>query len=423
MKLKNCFLIIFFTVFILSIFLNTSFSYATDVKATSPSCIMIDSKSGKIIYEKNGYKKMYPASTTKMLTAILVIEKCNLSDIATVSANSVSLKEVPESYTRADLVAGEKLTIEALLNVLLIPSANDAAVVLAEHVSGSVANFSKEMNKKAKELGCTNTNFVNPNGVHNDNQYTTAYDLSLIAKYCMQNETFRSIVCKTTYTLPATNIYKKADRTFKNTNELLNSKEYKYEYTTGIKTGYTEHANYCLAASAKKDDYEFIIVVLGSEMTDDKSERAVDCINLFNYAFDNYYEKKIIDSTQIIKEIPIKLSNNTEQILTILPENDITVTTATNIDNIQPEITINEDLGTPTLKGFIVGKITYTIDGTQYSSNLIAGNNIIDSDILPTIFLALLGILAFFILLSVFQVRNSKKKKKSNNSVFMKFYR
>lgn len=426
MNLKKYLFTLLMSTLILFIFFSTSFADNTELKASSPACILIDSESGKIIYEKNAYEKMYPASTTKIMTAIIAIENCNLSDIATVSPNAVSIESVPEDYTRADLLAGEKLTIENLLNVLLIPSANDAAIVLAEHVSGSVENFANEMNKKAKELGCTNTNFVNPNGVHNKDQYTTAYDMALIGKYAMKNKIFRSIVCKTTYTLPSSNKYEKEDRTFKNTNELLSSKKYKYEYTTGVKTGYTDKALNCIVASAKKDNYEFIAVIFGADKTSTgENERAVDCINMFNYAINNFYEKDIMTENQIVKQIPIKTTNDSEETLDILIEKNIKVTTAVDIKKLTPTITINEKIGTPILKGFVVGKISYNIDGIEYSSNLIAGNNIVSSDILPTVFSVLSIILIISILISLFQIRKNKKSRNKNrkNDFIMKFYR
>ena len=426
MKLRVKYLFtLFFTILILSIFFSTSFASNNELKTYSPSCILIDSNTGKIIYEKNAYQKMYPASTTKIMTAILALEKCNLNEIATVSDNAVSLESVPETYTRANIQAGESLTLENLLNVLLIPSANDAAIVIAEHVSGSVEEFSKEMNKKAKELGCKNTNFVNPNGVHNDNQYTTAYDLSLIARYAMKNNEFRKIVSKTSYTLPSTNKYDKEDRTFNNTNELLNnnlsnSDNYYYQYTTGIKTGYTDAAKNCIVASAKKDNYEFIAVILGAEKTSSgKNPRATDCINLFNYAIENYKEKTVLDTNLTIKQIDLKLSDDTTIPLNIVAEKNIKVTTAKDIEKIVPTITINENLQAPILKGFVVGKISYTIDGENYTVNLLAGNNVIDSDTLPLVFTVLLCVLIFSLLISLIKIKKRRKK----TDVFMKFYR
>ena len=408
----KCLFILFLISIFLFIFINTSFANNDNLDIYSPSCILIDSDSGKILYEKNAYKKMYPASTTKIMTAILTLENCKLDELVTVSDNAVSLESVPETYTRADIQAGEILTVENLLNVLLIPSANDAAIALAEHVSGSVSEFSNLMNKKAKELGCKNTNFVNPNGVHNENQYTTAYDLSLIGKYAMNNETFRKIVCKTSYTLPATNIYSSTDRKFENTNELLSSDNYSYEYTTGIKTGYTDSAKNCIVASAKKDNYNFIVVILGAnKTTQTKNERASDCITLFNYAINNYKEKTVFDSTQVLKQLEITLSDNTTQTLDILAEKDIKVLTTQNISDLMPEITLNDKIQAPILKGSVVGKITYTIDGIVYTSNLVAGNNILDSDILPQIFSILLIILLFFIFITLIKFRKHRKKK------------
>ena len=151
-----------------------------DITTNSSSCLLMDAKTGKIIYAKNAYEKLYPASTTKLMTAILTLENCKLTDTAIVSHNAIY--SIPVGYSHASLKEDEELTIEQLLNVLLIPSANDAAIVLAEHISGSVEEFSKLMNEKAKSLGCLNTNFVNPNGIQNKNHYSTAYDLALIGK-------------------------------------------------------------------------------------------------------------------------------------------------------------------------------------------------------------------------------------------------
>lgn len=420
MKLKIKYLFIpFFIIILLSIFSSTSFAN-NNLDIYSPSCILIDSNSGKILYEKNAYTKMYPASTTKIMTAILVLEKCDLNEIVTVSDNAVSLNLVPETYTRANIKSGEKLSIEDLLNVLLIPSANDAAIALAEHVSGTVDEFSKLMNSKAKEIGCTNTNFVNPNGVHNDDHYSTAYDMALIGKYAMNNETFRKIVSKTSCSLPITNMYDKDDRKFNNTNELLTSDNFYYPYTTGIKTGYTNPAKNCIVASCKNEKYEFIVVVLGAnKMTQFESDRAHDCITLFNYALENYKEKIVSSPENIIKQIELELSDNTKKTLDIIAEKEIKVTTASDISTITPQIVINENLHVPILKGTIVGNISYTIDDTTYTSNLISGNNILDSEMLPQIFSLLLFILILLFFITILKIIKHQKDK----DVFMKFYR
>ena len=171
-----------------------------DLTTKSPSIILVDAKTGKILYSKDAFKKMYPASTTKLMTAILTLENCKLDDIVTVSHNAIF--SIPVGYSHASLKEGEQLTVEQLLNVLLIPSANDAAVALAEHIAGSVEEFAEMMNNKAKELGCIGTHFVNPNGIHNEDHYSTAYDLSIIGRYAMKFEDIMRIATVNQYTLP-----------------------------------------------------------------------------------------------------------------------------------------------------------------------------------------------------------------------------
>ncbi len=297
---------------------NTSFSVLGNLKIESDCVIMVERNSGEILYQKNAYKKMYPASTTKILTAILVLEKCPLNEIVTV--NSSALKAVPATYTTAKLKAGEKFRVEDLLYAMLIPSANDAANVLAEHISGSIANFSELMNKKAKEIGCKNSHFANPSGVHSTELYTTAYDLSLIARYAMNIEKFRQIITTTTYTLPSTELHQNSDRKFTTSNALIrpDSNEY-YEYANGIKTGFTNPAKDCIVASAKKDNKEFIVVILGADYTDDHlRQKYVDCKTLFDSAFDNYIPNDA-DMQQQIQE-------SSENVVTSKKKDDVIAT-------------------------------------------------------------------------------------------------
>lgn len=282
---------------VFSPFVNANEEASPDI--SSPAALLMDSSSGKVLYKKNMNEKRYPASLTKVMTAIVVLENCDLEDSATVSYDAVM--SLSSGYVTANLQIGEELTVEQLLYVLMVGSSNDAAIVLAEHVSGSVEAFSELMNQKAKEIGCTSTNFVNPNGVHDKNHYSTAYDLALIAKYAMKNETFRTLVSTTSYKLPITNKYDREDRFFTTTNSLLivnnnnRSDNYYYKYATGIKTGFTTPAGNCLIASANKNGLELITVVLGSGQTKDGlSERYIDTKNLFNYGYDTYILKEVI---------------------------------------------------------------------------------------------------------------------------------
>lgn len=256
------------------------------------SCILIERSTGRTAYEKNADEKMYPASTTKLLTAILAIEHCDLNDVVTITYDMTS--RVPASYTTAYLRPGEKVTVEELLNVLLIPSANDAGFALAIHISGSVDEFAKLMNEKAAQIGCTNSNFTNPSGIHDVNHYSTARDMSKIGICAMNYPQIANIVCKTSYTLHEN---KYNARTFTTTNSLIKPAEKTYyEFATGMKTGFTQQAGSCLIASAKKENMEFLAVILDApEPHANITYRDLDCKTLFEYGFENYEEITKID--------------------------------------------------------------------------------------------------------------------------------
>ena len=199
---------------------------AVEPEITATSATVIDCIDGKILYSKNMDEKLYPASLTNVLTAILVVENCNLEDKVTISANAI--RNVETGYLTANIKEGEIFTIEQLLNLLLISSYSDVANALAEHVAGDIETFTQKMNEKAKEIGCTHSNFVNCNGEHDTNHYSTSHDMALIAKYAMKYEELRDIAQKTEYSLPATEIYNKSDRNYYTTNEMLKASSKNY---------------------------------------------------------------------------------------------------------------------------------------------------------------------------------------------------
>ena len=392
-----------------------------EISTYAPVCLLMDSQTGKIIYDKNIYKRMYPASTTKIMTAILTLENCNLTDTATASYDAVY--SVPYDYSNANIQVGEQLTINQLLNVLLIASANEAANVLAEHVAGSVSSFAAMMNAKADEIGCKDTHFVNANGMHNENHYSTAYDLALIAKYAMQNETFRKIVSTSTYTLPATNKFATNDRVFKNTNELILKDDsdrvdnYYYQYATGIKTGYTSLAKNCLVASGKKDDKEYIAVILGAETTDNGlAVRYLDSKTLFDYAFENICSKTLYEANSVLKTIKVKGATLTTRNLDVLIEDEISVVTKKNVDlnSIIPTVEFKEDLKAPLSANSVIGKITYDVDGVTYTSDLLAANDVKESTLLNKLLFALAIFSILFVLYKLTTPSNKKKNKKKS---------
>lgn len=391
-KSRKIFSLIIFAIILCSTFSSTlaaTLAEKTDElekNLSSEAVLLMETSTGKVVYEKNGYEKKYPASTTKIMTAILAIEHCNLNETAT--ASEFAINSVPSGYSTANIQIGETLSVKDLLYALMLQSANESAVILAEHVSGSQEAFANLMNEKAKELGCKNTHFINPNGIHNENHYTTAYDLALITQYAMKNQTFRDIVKTTSFTLPATTSYPSESRTYANTNNLIiydarnRPDNYYYKYATGVKTGYTSAAKNCLVASAEKNGIEYISVVLGAsityESTGSVSHRYVDTISLFDYAFDNFSFRKLKSANNLIKTIKIENGKKDENSLDLLIASD--VNSLVSLDNkstqIDPDITLKEGLSAPITKGDIVGTISYKVEGINYTTDLIAGNDV-----------------------------------------------
>ena len=283
-----------------------SYGAKTPPEIIAETAIVIDAKTGQVLYEKNMHEQREPASTTKVITALLALENLDLDKIVVIDS------ETP--YTggsRIYLLEDERITVEQLLYALMLESANDAAVALAKEIAGSVPAFAEMMNKKAAELGAMNTSFVNPHGLHAEGHLSTAYDLAMIAREAMKNEKFRELVLTYRYEIPATN--KQPERYMYNTNRLIYDqakklivngvkRPAKYEGATGIKTGYTPQAGGCLVAGAIRGDTELISVVMKS--TDDG--RFADSIALLDYAFDNYRTVKAVDSGMILGEIPVK---------------------------------------------------------------------------------------------------------------------
>ncbi|WP_339063430.1 D-alanyl-D-alanine carboxypeptidase family protein [Tepidibacillus marianensis] len=236
------------------------------------SAILVDVKTGDILYEKNPDLSMYPASITKIMTVILAIENGDLEDIVTVSRNAST-----QDGTRIYIEEGENVWLKDLIYGTLLNSGNDAAVAIAEHVGGSVDNFVKMMNEKAQELGMKNTHFVNPNGLPNENHVTSARDMSLLALYAMKNPIFREIAGSKTYEPQW--IGNNVHAMIQNHNRLL----WEYPYATGMKTGYTVISRSTIVASAKKDGRELVAVVLKS----DPRAYFQDAMQLLDYGFDN----------------------------------------------------------------------------------------------------------------------------------------
>ena len=285
----------------------------------SPGVILMEESTGTILYEKNSDEAHYPASITKIMTTLLALENGNLSDMVTFSDDAINNTEgsgIARDY-------GEQMTLEQCLYGVMLESANECAYAVAEHVGGTVENFVDMMNAKAKELGCTNTHFANPHGLQDENHYTTAHDMALIAQAAYQNETFRIIIGTKMYTIPPTN--KHAEETvLRNHHDMLctyhnANRKYLYPYCVGGKTGYTATANSTLVTYAEKDGMTLICVVMNTQ----SPNQFIDTVNLFDYAFDNFQVLNVAE-------------NDTDYSAETTVDNG-------NLDNIAPFVELDKD--------------------------------------------------------------------------------
>ena len=397
MKIRK--LIIYF--FIILFLLPATFSFAADdLDIHSESCILIDSNTGKILYSKASDSKMYPASTTKILTAILTIEKCNLDDMVVI--NKTGSKLIPEGYVSANLLVGEELSIDDLLKMLLIPSANDVAIILAEHISGSVESFSNLMNEKATEIGCKNTHFVNPNGIHNENHYTTAYDLSMIAKYCMKNQSFRNYVSMSSV------------RKYANTNDLIKkSSKYYISDCVGIKTGHTTEAKNCLVSAFKKDGLDVIAVTLGGDiLPNGDNARFVDGKTLYNYTYSTYSIKTIAKQGDVIQNYDVKNGTKDTKNLDLILNEDLTALAKNDEQIATPEININEPIKAPITQGQKLGTATFKVNGEYYTKDLLASHDVKKDYFIIIVVSCIGGIVLLIIIIIIIKKRHRNKKRR-----------
>lgn len=345
----------------------------------SQAAILIDRKSGDILYEKNINQKLYPASTTKIMTAVLALEKGVLTD--SVTATREAIEPITSNHSHMGIKVGETLTLEQLLYGMLVYSANDAANVIAVHIGGSLEGFSAMMNEKALELGLSGTHYQNAHGYHDDNHYTTAKDLSTLARYAMEKEKFQEIVKTVLYRIPANDYYTE-ERVLSTTNHLISryrNTKYMYKYAIGIKTGYTEESGSCLVAAATKGDMELISVILKADESEDGTLYTfADSARLYEYTFENYKYIKVADIDQVVSDSPVYEARNATRVA-LLPSQNLEkiLPKTTDVNDISANITLNEKITAPIKKGDVLGSVTYTLSGkTLGTVELVAGNDV-----------------------------------------------
>lgn len=367
-------------VLILITLINLYPIYANDtLKITSTSAILMEQSTKRILYGKNERKKVKIASTTKILTAIVAIENCSLDEVVTVSKNAASV-----GGSRVGISKGDEIKLESLMYGMLLKSGNDCAVAIAEHVAGSVDKFVLMMNKKAYEIGAKDTICSNPHGLDTEQNCSTAYDLAKIMSYAKQNEDLAKIMSTTR----TTKYFGKVSKYLANTNKLLTT----YKYCDGGKTGFTNGANRCLVASAKKDDLELIVVILGADTT---NIRFLEARKLLDYGIENYKMEDVKDSVNWYIDIPVIKGNILSYTKKIEMTNKLPLKENEKEDiylcqNIIPKI------DAPMKKGTYLGNIELMINNERlYTKRIYLEEDIVHNTVLDYIILGIKELMKF----------------------------
>ncbi|MCX7642729.1 MAG: D-alanyl-D-alanine carboxypeptidase [Armatimonadetes bacterium] len=359
---------------------------------TAKSAILADAETGEILWSFKPDQKCYPASLTKIMTAVLILEQGSFEDWVTVTKDAAFTGE-----SSMALKEGERVQMKDLLNAILVRSANDACVAAAIHIAGSVDKFVEWMNEKARELGMTNTNFVNPHGLHDPQHYTTARDLLTLTRYALQNPIFRSIVSKRDIVVLPTN--KSALRHYYNRNKLLEL----YHGCDGVKTGYTVPAGKCLVASATRNEWQLIAIVLGSQ------DHFRDCATLLDYGFNNFVKLTLADRGEQIALFRFP-DGNPEWLRAVAAESVKVIVPKAKVGRIQSQV-IQKASKPPIRENEVVGEIIWDVPGgSPHKTTLIASHNLEWSwKAKARMFVE--KVLVVFVLLSLLRVALQKKKK------------
>lgn len=390
----NRFLSRFLSCLLLTAALAPCSALALEAPAVTPgSAILVDAHYDEVLYEKGGYDKAYPASITKVMTALLVceaIERGELTAETVITATDTAMSNLHANGSTANIKSGEQLTVRDLLYCLLLPSANEAANILAEAVCGDVESFVSRMNQRAQELGCTGTHFANAHGLHSDDHYTTPYDIYLFTKAALEQplllEVMGSKLCK----IPATNL--SGERTFYNTNALMSNWHYigyVYDKAIGGKTGTTDEAGRCLVSAAVDGEEYLISVVMGYSMKNEDGSTNLshftDSKTLFQWGFQNFTRTTISKGDTPVAQVNVTLSQEADCVM-VKPVGEFsrTLPVDLNLDDIQSNIALfQETIEAPVAEGQVLGTMTLSYEGEVYGTlDLVAVNSVERSDFL-----------------------------------------
>ena len=341
---------------------------------TAGAALLMDAEHDEVLYEKNAHQKMYPASLTKVMTSLLVLEAIDAGQLTldqVVTASSTFSEGLSIYGSSQNIKAGEQLSVRDLLYCLLVASANEAGNILAEQVSGTTTAFVEQMNQRAVELGCEGTHFVNAHGLHHIDHYTTAHDIYLIARTAMENDTFRTIVSTKRYEIPATNL--SDARVFYSTNALLVTwhyvESYLYDKAIGIKTGTTDEGGYCLLSAAEDADTYLICVVLNAEIV--RTEGAPtdrrqfsESKRLLQWGFDNFKRVEVVDTHTPLAQVAVTLSKIDHVLVRPASQLECTLPVDADLSDIRQEVTLtSETVEAPVTEGQALGSLTLTYEG------------------------------------------------------------
>lgn len=313
------------------------------------SAVLMDAQTGQILYAKNPHMRLPMASTTKIMTAILLIEHCKM-----VSRIKASKNAADTPYTSLHLKPGETITVKDLLTGMLVRSANDAAVAAAEHIAGSTAKFAKMMNKKAAEIGCKDTHFVTPNGLYDPNHYSSAYDLCLIARYAFRYPEFNQAINTRKYFLSSRSI-NKADLAVFNLSKFLKH----YPGADGVKSGYIKQARHCYVGSATRDNWRLVSAVLRSENTTN------DTTAMMNYGFGNFQPITIVRAHE--KCFDAKITGGSARTVGVVVKKDLRIAVPRTGAKITRQFDLQEATA-PVMKGHKLGKVVAIVNGKEIAS-------------------------------------------------------
>ncbi len=394
---------------------------------TSEAAILVDIDTDTILYAKNATSSMYPASTTKLMTAYLTLANTSLDDIVTFSKNSIY--SLPSGSSHIGMHIGESLSVRDCLYGLLLPSANEVATALAEHVSGSVSAFVELMNSTAVELGCVNTNFANANGLQDPNHMTCAYDLYRIMQGCLQYSDFISISSTPAYYRTADDVLDR-DIPMGTTNKLIKKdSEYYTSFVVCGKTGWTQEAGRCLVTYASKDGRNLICVTMNAE----DPNQYKDTIQLFNYGFDHFSVAKAAEqdqsySTQALRSnSPLGLSEQNSSFLTLDSASRVTVPDTVSLNDLTRRPITNDDktqMLSYELHGYPLGTARIINQAAEDTSDLyVTSVDTLQNTIHTTplheiklwLVICILVVVILILLLTVFLLRYNWAQKNKNN--------